>query len=430
MKNIRRFFYVLLLMAFTGCGYARHIHQTPASVGVEKPKPTMQFRATVAAVDVTPPYNVWLAGYHPGRKSTGVHDPIEARILLLQDTGGRNIAIVTIDMLGFLKGDVDALRARLRIKNIEVFVLSSHNHSSPDLVGIYGPSIWRVPLLSGRDERYITSAIDTIAQTIELSISSLVPVAISFARSTPTITESDVEEPDNDFDVWNIQKITVDGTLVPMAVMVVAGCHPTTLIKPNTLLTSDFPGVMRDVVDHALNTTTLFINSVPGAVTYGKASRKYSGFERRADVGNIFAQVTQETIQKARPIVPAPFRMVTMYPVVPLKNPLFFFGGLLGYIPNDGWFSRRTEVSALTIGDITVVTIPGELFPSLAREIKNSSKGTVEIWSLANDEIGYIFRKEDFYKPAFTYWRNVSLGSDTGPIILENAKHVIKAVQH
>ncbi len=422
---------LLFTLTFTGCGYTRYIYiySDPDPTAISYTNATDQFQAATAKVDITPNHNVWLAGYHPGRKSTGIHDPIEARIVILQDTKGFSIAVVSVDMLGFLKNDTDALRKRLsRIKHLEIFVLSSHNHSSPDLIGIYGPTLGRIPLVSGRDEAYITQSIEKISHAIEMAMNRLTPVVLSFSRSSPEITESYVEEPDHDFDIWNIEKI-IDSRLEPLALIVVAGCHPTTLIRSNTLITSDFPGVMRDILDRELQTNTLFINSAPGGVTYGKRSRAYNNFKRRAAVGHIFAREVLNTNRALfTRLEPKPFRFATTSSRLPMTNPLFILGSALGFIPNDGWLSRTTEVSTFTIGDITVVTVPGELFPSISREIKSKNLRITEIWSLANDEIGYILREKDFDKEEFRYWHGVSLGPDTGTIILKNAQKALQAV--
>ena len=54
-------------------------------------------------VDITPKLGgeekVWLAGYGPGRQAAGVHDPLMARCVVLEE-GRTRIALVSVDLVG------------------------------------------------------------------------------------------------------------------------------------------------------------------------------------------------------------------------------------------------------------------------------------------------------------------------------------------
>ena len=88
----------------------------------------------VAKSDITPPIGTPLAGYgaRRGAPSTGVHDPTEARALIL-DNGVEKIALVSVDHLGFDHGMVERIRAiaaeATHILPDHIFVMSSHTHS-------------------------------------------------------------------------------------------------------------------------------------------------------------------------------------------------------------------------------------------------------------------------------------------------------------
>src|SRR5947209_7557375 len=58
-------------------------------------------RAGVGRVEITPPVGTPLGGYgeRKGAPSTGVHDPIQAKALVLDD-GATRLAIVTSDLVG------------------------------------------------------------------------------------------------------------------------------------------------------------------------------------------------------------------------------------------------------------------------------------------------------------------------------------------
>src|SRR5712692_6107200 len=90
--------------------------------------------AGVAKADITPPIGTPLAGYgaRQAKPSSGIHDPTEARALIL-DNGVEKIALVSVDHLGFDHGMVERIRTRAseatHILPDHIFVMSSHTHS-------------------------------------------------------------------------------------------------------------------------------------------------------------------------------------------------------------------------------------------------------------------------------------------------------------
>lgn len=85
-------------------------------------------RAGTACVDISPKPGVELAGYpHCPRPNKGVHDPLYAAVLFI-DTGTKQKAFVTLDILSIGKPIVMRLRRKFDF-NITVSV--SHTHSGP-----------------------------------------------------------------------------------------------------------------------------------------------------------------------------------------------------------------------------------------------------------------------------------------------------------
>lgn len=97
-------------------------------------------RAGVAKVDITPPSGIFMWGYAARKApSTGVLDPLYARILVLDDNRTR-IAIVALD-LGKSFGPSSLERLRQSIEKSSgvtgVLVTASHTHSGPVLMDEY-----------------------------------------------------------------------------------------------------------------------------------------------------------------------------------------------------------------------------------------------------------------------------------------------------
>ena len=89
-------------------------------------------------VDITPKLGgkekVWLAGYGTGREAAGVHDPLMARCVVLQD-GGTRIALISVDLVGLQFPAVQQIRNQLPGFSY-VLVSSTHNHEGPDVIGM------------------------------------------------------------------------------------------------------------------------------------------------------------------------------------------------------------------------------------------------------------------------------------------------------
>jgi len=90
-----------------------------------------------ARIDITPEKPIKMAGY-AGRKglSTGVHDPLSARVLAFQ-AGNRRLVLVSTDLIGFYNGTMEPMRtallARFKLKPSELFLTATHTHAGPSL---------------------------------------------------------------------------------------------------------------------------------------------------------------------------------------------------------------------------------------------------------------------------------------------------------
>lgn len=92
------------------------------------------FRAGAAEVDITPPLGIELAGYRRPRKAEGVHDPLMAKALVLDD-GFIQLAIVACDLLCIDEEQVKAVRKliedRCDIPAQHAMITATHTHTGP-----------------------------------------------------------------------------------------------------------------------------------------------------------------------------------------------------------------------------------------------------------------------------------------------------------
>lgn len=421
---------LLLSLSISSCGYVRHVRFPrestihPMRINIEASE---GYRAGVAKAIVTPAHDTWLAGFMPWRKAEGAHDDLEVRTLAVIDSGGHAYIFVTVDLIGFMHNDVEVLRNKIDIPNIEIFVLSSHTHAGPDTAGFWGA----LPITSGRDENYIDEIIDVMAKTVVDSLKNaqqadIYSSSIIADGMTKNIRESFL---DNELSVLVFHNPQIGH----IALLANFGCHPEVLKKDNHLISSDFVGAMRDYVDKELYTTTLFVNGALGGMV--QPNMKWDNnetFEKRDAFGRalgktILLAVSKIFINNNAHVVPIKHRRSIIH--LPLTNKYFLGAALIGLIPHRGVFLSggylTTEVNVIKIDEITIVMIPGEIVPELELEIKKIGGSGTQVWSLANDELGYILNKAKFSTKTFKYEHTMSVGPDTGPIIMNAVKALL-----
>jgi len=99
--------------------------------------------AGVAEVDITPPIGNRMAGYFDERISTGTHDPLHAKALVLRQ-GRTEVALVFSDLIGLSLNVTTNARARAAVQTgipvANIMISATHCHTGPlfdDVRGYY-----------------------------------------------------------------------------------------------------------------------------------------------------------------------------------------------------------------------------------------------------------------------------------------------------
>lgn len=116
-----------------------------------------------------------------------VHDPIDARAVAFSD-GRKTAVIVSVTSLGLFENYTHRIRRRaqqLRPGITDVIVSSNHNESSPDPVGINGPTAdGDNRIASGIDDYYMSFLVDRVALAAARAYDRLRPATL-WARQYP-----------------------------------------------------------------------------------------------------------------------------------------------------------------------------------------------------------------------------------------------------
>jgi hypothetical protein len=437
-------------------------------------------------VEITPEVNgpqpVWIAGYGHGRRAEGVHDPLMARCVVLDD-GSRRMAWVSVDVVGLQYPTVQRIRGKLDGFHY-VLVASTHNHEGPDTIGIWG----RTPLESGVDLRYLGALVDKVAGMVRQAAEKLQPALAFYGTAEDETLLGDSRQPivkDGVLRAIRFQRAEEDRTL---GILVQWNCHPESLGSKNKLLTADFPWATVAALKKRYNCPIVYFSGAvgglmglpDGVVRSAEGQLLPEGdFEFARVYGELVAGLAAKAIDGAKPLDLTPL-VVSARPIaIPIANPLYQAARTLGVIPRDGrvWtgdaerlgepiqaaagdvqVALETEVAYLRLGDLHVACIPGEIYPELVygrfqdpvepgadypeapletHVMKLLPGEKTLLFGLANDEVGYIIPKRQWdQRPPFCYGRKTSqygeinsCGPDVAPIVMKALENRVREMK-
>lgn len=349
--------------------------------------------AGVARSEFTLPRHVPLAGYsrRKGRPSTGVHDPVGVRALVLEE-GETTAALVSCDLLLIDEHLFDAVRSRLAARGLPsrlVLVLTAtHTHSGP---GAYGTTFFEKISMGHYDPRVFEQLVDRISQTVLEARAQRGPIRIAYgAMPTEGLVKNRVT-PDGRVDAeLALCALYRPAAAQPLAVLVNFSAHPTTLGAWNRDLSADYPGVIVEEVERRRpGTMCLF---VAGSVGDQAPVKSGSGFERAQVIGQPIAQRVLGWLEQAIPEAPGFFDALQARVMLPPARVR-----LNARLALPGWASRRlvdddATLSAVRVGRVMLLGAPCDLTAELGAQLKAAvrAKGMEPvIMGFASDYIGY-----------------------------------------
>ena len=424
---------------------------------------------------------VWIAGFSNSKPANGVHDDVWARTMLIDD-GKTRLAIVIIDAIGFMNDDVVDVRKMIPASAgiTYTIIASTHTHEGADLLGLWGKS----PFKSGINKEYLAYVKKQIVTSVVEATLNMQPARLEISQdlSNAGPMVKDTRMPEVFDSGMRIIKAVDKENGQTLGSMVVWGNHPETLWSQNLLISSDFPHYLREGVEKGVyNENQLEKPGIGGICIYANGSvgglmtthpslaikHPFTGvelfeptYEKTKAQGNTLSMIALKAMEKPEEIIDAA-AISLVVKTIPFKidNSLFRLAAALGVMKRGtmGWMKMRSELAVITIGPITIVTIPGEIYPELVNGPIESPSGNdfgiqpLEvpvirdlmpgkykfILGLANDEIGYIIPKSQWdVKPPFTYGREKapygevnSLGPETAGVIHHNLKELFRKLE-
>jgi len=391
--------------------------------------------AGVAKSDITPPLGTPLAGYGARRAqpSTGVHDPTEARALII-DNGSEKIAFVSVDHLGFDHGMVERIRGiaseATQIRPDHIFVMSSHTHSGG------GSFMEMLPLLANAlagkfDPKTRAFYEQRTAEAIIAANKTLKPARIAIgageARGISRFRSSWPPEGPVDPEVGLIRVDSV-ATGKPMAVLMNFAAHPTVLGADNMTFSADFVGFARNALERMIggDVMAIFANGAQGTIA-PRALQGDDPWQRAENVGTILAAEAFKISLMIKAQDSVELKLVRT-PLTLKIVPTSVFAAGMTYPP-----SYESEIGALSFDNrIAFVAIPGELGSILNFQVKERGKllgfEKTFLLGLTNDALGYIITEDEYRHK--TYESTISLfGSAFGSLIANESFQLLEKLR-
>ena len=414
---IRTVFCVSVVAISLGCGEKQ-------SVIEDKP-----FQAGAASNPVSPAAGAFIAGDKKNRQFTGVHDDIYVKASVFSD-GDKALAIVVIDCIGMLHTDIQKIRARAAelITQIElpaqhIMISSTHTHSGPDVVGIWGPD----QMTTGKDPAYMTTLIESAAQTIKKAADRLQPVTARYGTSeTGEAWVENICEPELlDRTVSTIQfRNDADETIVTLTNF---ACHPTIMDAQSSEVSSDYVAGFYRKMGETLQGEHLFLQgAIGGWIQPKKIERTFKAADAR---GVSVADAALAALEKGTDFNHYDIALASQKLTLPLANEGFKTLAQIGVLDKSFGETVESEVAWFKIGPAQFATHPGETSPMYSHQTRELMSGDVEmVMGLGLDALGYILKPEYFGEQQFPhaeYLCGMSTGPETGPRMMEGLTGII-----
>ncbi|MBL7874639.1 MAG: alkaline ceramidase [Cyclobacteriaceae bacterium] len=404
------FLYSIIVVTITACTHRSN-------------KPALQ--VGVAAAPINPPLGAFIAGDKQNRKFTAIHDSLYAKAVVFTNENEK-LALITLDCIGLLYPDV--LRIRQKAAELcgfpedRIIVTSTHTHSGPDVVGIWGSDYQH----SGIDSSYMSFLINTSAAQIQAAWENREAVTASTAETTfgePWVQNICNEEIDRTVSI--LQLLNKQGKAI--ATLTNFACHPTFMDAGFSEISADYIHGYYQEMKKKTGGEALFLQGaiggwvqpVDGAGTFDKA------FNR----GRELADAVLSALPNATPLRSTAISFRKKQIRLPVENEAWKQLAAIGTIQRQIQDSVQTEVTWFTIGDAQFVTHPGETAPFYGLETKKlMGNGPRFVLGLGNDALGYIIKPSFFTDkniPHSEYLTGMSVGKETGPLMMKALNSII-----
>ena len=385
-------------------------------------KPAAVWKAGAASAKITPEGSMWMAGYAGRTKpSEGVELDLFAKALVVEDTSGGKLAVITMDLIGVPRNVrlhvAEQVQKQFGIAPERLAINASHTHSGPEL---------RTSNLNGTDDpakreaeagAYTDKLQDTLVSLVGEALKKSAPATLHYSKARCGVAMN--RRTPNGSGGWNNfpnPDGPVDHTVPVLKVADAAGkeiafvfgyaCHCTTL--GHQKFSGDYAGYAQKALEAAHpGVTAMFMNGCSGDQNpYPRGTMELAETHGKSLATSVEAALTTNMIPLSGSIRAGLREIPLAYDTLPTREQLLekqkstnaldkaHAGRVLARMDRDGKLPQDYPypVQVLRLGDqLTWVTLSGEVVVDYSLRLKSEIKDPI-VWVSAytNDVPSYI----------------------------------------
>lgn len=391
--------------------------------------------------DITPEVGVFLAG-NGDYQSKRLHDPLYARAVVLTD-GDHWVALVSCDLIGIDHESVSRVRELLREQGFTqteaVLISCTHTHNGPHTRFLRRPPTHHEP-----DPAYMDQLHHAVADAIVEASRELRPATMKYARGLayenfnrrlvtpdgtahfynpgtlrkrPELAELNGGVVDRELDVLQF----LDPSGKPFLTLAHYAAHPLTIGIYEDVISTDYCGRFVGMLEEAYGVPAVFFQGACGDI---HSKGLFEGFERCEEMAaNLTAETRRilesEECGRAVPSL-AWAQTVVRLPVDPARREQ---GGWNPEIFGENFIA---EMTAVALGPVVMVSLPGELCCQPGLEIRwNSPFAQTWLLYLCNSHAAYLVPPRAYTEGGYEAGANC-LRPEACPLMVRTAQDLCR----
>ncbi|WP_439020562.1 neutral/alkaline non-lysosomal ceramidase N-terminal domain-containing protein [Bacillus thuringiensis] len=373
----------------------------------------------VCKVDITPPLGIDFIGYH---RETGINN-IEERIygtVFVFEKDEMKTVFISIDNIGMLVEDTNMIRKRvaseLHVPFERITVVYTHTHSGPETVG-------DDPLV----QSYKMLLVNNVVHGAITANNNLRSCEVGWAVTTGEIGVNRRERTSDGKAKMGINiEGAVDKRIGMLAIrdaetkelcgiVVFCTAHPNVLKGDSDVLSADYPGITREILEKIINCPVIIVQGAAGNVNAkyrgSREALKQMAYILSGHVLTMLPTVTYSRIVKLRTISSTVQMQLKDIPEVDEIRSMAQLAERQWGVNTDEWLtivlekykqgmrqlSIDLEVQLFQVNDGMFSGIPMEPFSETALEVKERLQNELAFFGgYMNGYIGYLPIKEKF----------------------------------
>lgn len=400
--------------------------------------------AGAAVETINPPSGLPLVGYPRDRPNTGVSLSLCLRALVFArpEDDRPAAALLVLDTLSTSAQTVALLRARAAaalpgLPPAAIMVAATHTHSAPTLDKFRKNDMDARP-----DAGYLEQVLQAAAAAVKQAWQAreLVQLRVGHAEVRLGHNRRVVDREGRATNEWRDPDGLHHGYFNPAARFLVFeaaatgrarfilhtyGCHPVTLGGGNTQANADYPGYLVRALE-ARTGAAVAVHATGAAADINPRKGLLDEPSQAQALGETLAAAVVAALPAAQPVATGPL-LVHGEPVTFVLGPKARANYSARAEESADGRTLASEMQALRLGDVALVSAPGELFAATGTAIENRSpfRHTFVI-GYANDSLGYLCTEAAAREGGYEAQSPIS--EDMERPILEAARKALEAV--